>query len=324
MNHISKLLRRSLLCYTPVSSSEATRPGRKSGKSKGLRAAHHRRVSSPPWAFSLNWSMQAATPLVEAWFAAPTSLDQRNLLGPAWPASWSKTDIITTRKNLDPGKYNRHVISESTKGAPLVFLYDLIRDALTSGELTTDPPFPIFTEAAQARQDLGNSRWFSPYEAAAVSMIFTPIEIFRQRYSCTIHPLNRTRTADFPPSIKPFSPRLSTYTRMRDCFLIPDEVAAITAAHEWAVEQMEHGSTHPSTSFPMIPADIPGPPSDIEAEFNSDFDDFVSSASDSDSSDVASPTGPPHRSRTPQAPIRHNSNSPRLGRSPSTTKRGRF
>jgi hypothetical protein len=155
-------------------------------------------------------------------------------------------------------------------------------------------------------------------------MIFTPIEIFRQRYSCTIHPLNHTRTADFPPSIKPFPPRLSTYTRMRDCFLIPDEVGAIAAAHEWAVEQMEHGSTHPRTSFPMIPADIPGPPSDIEAEFNSDFDDFVSSASDSDSSDVASPTGPPHRSRTPQAPIRHNSNSPRLGRSPSTTKRGRF
>jgi hypothetical protein len=114
MNRISKLLRRSLLCHTPASSSEATRPGRKSRKSKGLRAAHHRRVSCPPWAFTLNWSMQAATPLVEAWFAAPTSLDQRNLLGPAWPACWSKTDIITTRTNLDPSKYHRHVISQST------------------------------------------------------------------------------------------------------------------------------------------------------------------------------------------------------------------
>jgi hypothetical protein len=205
-----------------------------------------------------------------------------------------------------------------------VFLYDLIRDALTSGELTTDPPFPIFTEAAQARQELGKSRWFAPYEAAAVSMIFTPIEIFRQRYSCTIHPLNHTRTADFPPSIKPFPPRPSTYTRMRDCFLIPDEVDAIAAAHEWAVEQMEHGKTHPRTSFPMIPADIPGPPSDAEAEFDSDFDDIMSASSDSGSDDAASPVGPPHRSRTPQAPTRQNSKKPHLGPSPSSTKRGCF
>jgi hypothetical protein len=267
--------------------------------------------------------MQASTPLVEAWFAAPTSLDQRNLLGPAWPESWSKTAVITTRKNLDPGKYQRYVLSMSTKGAPLVFLYDLIREALTSGELTTDPPFPIFTEAAQARQDLGKSRWFAPYEAAAVTMIFTPVEIFRRSYSCTINPLNRTRTADFPASIKPFAPRLSTYTRMRDCFLIPDEGDAISAAHDWAIEQMEHGKAHPKTSFPALPADIPGPPSDAEAEFESDFDDIISASSDSDNSDASSPTAPPPRPRTSQAPTRQSPSSPRIGRSPSSTKRGR-
>jgi ribonuclease HI len=325
MNHISKLLRRSLLRYSPASPSEATRPGRRSRKSKGLRSAHHRRISSPSWAFSLNWSLQAATPLVEAWFAAPTSLDQRNLLGPAWPASWSKTDTITTRTNLDPDKYHRHVISQSTNGAPLVFLYDLIREALTSGELTTNPPFPIFTEAAQARQDQGKSRWFAPYEAAAVIMIFTPVEILRQRYSFTINPLNRTRNADFPPGIKPFTPRLSTYTHMRDCFLIPDEIDAIRAAHEWALDQMDHGRTHPRTSFPVIPADIPGPPSDSEAEPDFDFDDVISTSNDSDSSYDATPTGSPgpHRSRTPQAPTRQNSSSPRLGPSPSAAKRRR-
>jgi hypothetical protein len=324
MTHISKLLRRSLLCYTPASSSEATRPGRRSRKSKGLRSAHHRRISSPPWAFSLNWSMQAATPLVEAWFAAPTSLDQRNLLGPAWPTSWSKTTIITTRKHLDPDKYHRHVLSKSTNGASLVFLYDLIREALTSGELTTNPPFPIFTDAAQARQDQGKSRWFAPYEAAAVTMIFTPVEILRQRYSFTINPQNCTRNADFPPSIKPFSPRLSTYARMLACF-VPDEYDAIRAAHEWALDQMDQGRTHPRTSFPAIPAAIPGPPSDTEAEPDSDFDDIISASSDSDSSDDSSPTGPPRpqRSRKLQAPTRQNSSSPRLGPSPSTAKRRR-
>jgi hypothetical protein len=315
MNHISKLLRRSLLRYTPAPSSEATRPGRRSRKSKGLRSAHHRRVSSPSWAFSLNWSMQAATPLVEAWFAAPTSLDQRNLLGPAWPASWSKTSTITTRTNLDPDKYHRHVISQSTNGAPLVFLYDLIREALTSGELTTNPPFPIFSEAAQARQDQGKSRWFAPYEAAAVTMIFTPVEILRHRYSFTINPQNHTRNADFPPSIQPFPPRLSTYTRMRDCF-VPNEHDAIRAAHEWALDQMGQGRTHPCTSFPAIPAAIPGPPSDTEAEPVSDFDDVISTSNNSDSSDDTSPTGPPRpqRSRTPQTLTLQNSSNPRLGK----------
>jgi hypothetical protein len=238
--------------------------------------------------------MQASTPLVEAWFAAPTSVDQRNLIGPSWPANWPKTNIITTRNKTDPGNYNRKVLAGSKQGPCLLFLYDLIQEALASGELTSEPPFPPFSESAQTRRDQGIKTNFVPYEAAAVSLIFTPIEILRQQYSFKINPINHTRDADFPPNIVPFTPRLETFTHMMECFHLSDvdEVSAVQAAHDWAINQMNLNRAFPRNEFPDPPPDIPGPPSDAESEPDIEFDEIIIATSDSDSNDT-SPSPPP-------------------------------
>jgi hypothetical protein len=306
MNKISKLLRHSLLRHTPVSIGDATRPERRTSRHRGLHAAHHRRVPSPAWAFTLNWSMQASSPLVEAWLAAPTSVDQRNLVGSAWPVSWSKTNVITTRTKLDSALYTRNIFSKSKEGPPLVFLYDLIRGALASGEVTTNPPFPLITATAQARKAQGTTQWFVPFEAAAAILILTPIEILRQQYTFTINPLNCTKTCDFPPDIEPFLPRRSTFDRMQ-AFSRMSGDDTITAAHEWALDQMSHGRTYSRTDFPAIPADIPGPPtdSDSDPESSSDFDEIVSASSGDDSSDISDDQPlppPPARSLGRRAP----------------------
>lgn len=232
--------------------------------------------------------MQTSSPLVEAWLAAPTSIEQRNLMGPAWPASWPKTSIITTRTNLDPALYKRNTLAKSKEGAPLVFLHDLIRGALASGEVTTNPPFPIITATAQAKQAQGTTQWFVPFDAAALILIYTPIEILRRQYTFTINPLSSTRNCDFPPDIIPFPPRLDTFHRMQDRRMLDlPQIDAICAAHEWALDQLSHGRKYPSTEFPATPADIPGPPTDSEsdAESNSDFDGIISTSSEDDTSD---------------------------------------
>ena len=304
MNRISKLLRGSLLRYTPAPLNAPTRPERdRSRRHKRPQSAHFRTVPSPTWAFTLNWSMQTSTPLVEAWFAAPTSVDQRSLIGTSWPAEWPKTSLITTRNNTDPGNYNRKVLAGSKQGPCLLFLYDLIQEALTSGELTTDPPFPPFSASAQTRRDQGIKTNFVPYEAAAVSLIFTPIEILRRQYSFKINPINHTRDADFPPSIVPFAPRLETFTHMchmMECFHSfwnlsdADAVSAVEVSHDWAIAQMNLNRAFPCTEFPDPPADIPGPPSDAESESDIDFDEIIIATSDSDSdSNDTSPAPPP-------------------------------
>jgi ribonuclease HI len=315
MNKISKLLRHSLLRNTPVSILDATRPERRTSRNRAPQAAHHRRVASPAWAFSLNWSMQASSPLVEAWFAAPTSIDQRNMIGPAWPASWPKTSVITTRNKVDAALYDRNTIANSKEGPPLTFLFDLIRGALASGEITTDPPFPLHTATAQAKKDQGTStKWFVPFEAAAVTLIFTPIEILRQRYTFTINPLNSTRNCDFPPDITPFPPRLDTFLRVQQSILLP-ETDAIRAAHDWALDQMSHGRTYLSTEFPATPADIPGPPTDeSDPDTNSDFDGIVTASSDDDSNDSNDeqlPPSPAARNLSGPAPASARAQQPR-------------
>jgi hypothetical protein len=313
MYKISKLLRHSLLRHTPVSISEVTRPERRSRIVRGLHAAHHRRVPSPAWAFPLNWSMQTSSPLVEAWLAAPTSTEQRNLLGSAWPASWPKTSIITTRTNLDTALYSRKVLANSKEGPPLVFLYDLIRGALASGEVTTNPPFPLITATAQAKKAQGATQWFVPFEAAAVTLILTPIEILRQQYTFTINPLNSTRNCDFPPDIMPFPPRLDTFRRMQDCAGLSQE-DTIRNAHEWALDQLSIGRNYSSEDFPAIPADIPGPPTDSESDqdSNSDWDGIISASSDDDSNDEQPLTlSLPARNPNQQAPASARARQPR-------------
>jgi hypothetical protein len=262
MTKIKKLLSRSLLRHTPTNASDPTRPARREypsgSKRKGLHAAHHRTVPSPPWAFSLNWSMLQSTPLVEAWFAAPTSFLQRTLIGPDWPSDWPKDTVIETKTKKSPELYERSTIAISVQGRRLLVLFDLIREALTSGELTTDPPFPRFPAAVQAKQAQGVHHFFVPFDAAAVMLIFTPIEIWRQQgRSFSINPINVTLKADLPATIVPFPPRLEVYTRLFFSLHLPI-AECIAEAADWSSDQMEANRRFPRDFFPPLPADVPG------------------------------------------------------------------
>ena len=296
MNKICKLLNTNLLRFTPADPSAATRPNHRAGKSRGQSAAHHRTVACPPWAHHLNWCLQKSTPLVEAWLAAPTSAQQRQLIGSAWPESWPMNTVIETRTKLDPGNYNRQTLNKSKEGMSLLFLYDLIREALHSGELSSTPPLPRITDLAAAKRAEGQVRNFVPYESAALWLIFTPIHIWRaQGYSFRIHP---TR-ADRPPALTPFAPRLEVFTHTSSLLRLPEQ-SVIAESRSWALSQMESGRIWPRTSFPEIPADIPGPATDSESDDDYLFDDIIEpdSSDDDDADSDSSPPLPRRRSRS--------------------------
>jgi hypothetical protein len=289
MRKICTLLNTNLLRFTPVDRLVATRPNRRTGKSRGLSAAHHRTVACPPWAHHLNWSLQKSTPLVEAWLAAPTSTQQRQLLGPAWPPSWPMTTVIQTRSKIHPDNYVRQTLSQSQQGPSLLFLYDLIREALQFGELSSSPPLPQISALAANKHAQGQSRTFVPFESAALMLIFTPIQIWRDMgYTFLIHP----KRPDRPPSLTPFTPRLEVFTRIWFSFHLPDS-ECIAEAREWALTQMNYGRTQPHTSFPDIPTDIPGLSTDSEADDDHDFDDIIEPSTDDNDSNSESPPSPP-------------------------------
>ena len=286
MSRISDLVCQSLLRHTPSNPSDVKRPDRpKTPKSKSERASHHRTVASPTWSFYLNWSMMRSTPLVEAWLAAPSSILQRDLIGSDWPRDWPKTATIQTRKKSNPEGYQRQVLSKAAHGPSLLFLFDLIREALLSGELICDPPFPQLTASEIAKQSRGVRRNFIPYEAAAVMLIFTPIDVWRQEgRSFYINPINSTRNADLPTSIVPFPPRPEVYTRLFFSLQLPIGEGIADAA-EWARDQMNAG--HPSHFFPALPVNLPDfPEAPLAATQDWAFDDLVdtesSACSDSD------------------------------------------
>jgi hypothetical protein len=202
--------------------------------------------------------MLQSTPLVEAWFAAPTSFLQRKLLGPDWPSDWPTDTVIETRTKKSPELYERSTIRISVKGSRLLVLFDLIREALSSGELTTDPPFPHFPETVQAKQAQGVHHHFVAFDSAAVMLIFTPIEIWRQQgRSFLINPINVTIKADLPATIVPFPPRLEVYTRLFFSLHLPT-AECIAEAAEWSSDQMEANRRFPRDFFPPLPADVPG------------------------------------------------------------------
>ena len=62
----------------------------------------------------------------------------------------------------------------------VLHLYDAIREALASGVLIVTPPFPPFTDEAAAKKGAVTTRQM-PFQSAALILIFTPIDILRQR-----------------------------------------------------------------------------------------------------------------------------------------------
>jgi len=271
---ICRNIARSLLQHSAQAPVQPTRPGRYGHKYK---TPPHRLVASPPWSFGLDWSLQASTPLVEARLAAPTSVAQRQLIGSAWPADWSKTDTIQTRTKLNPELYSRNTLVSSPKGKSLIFLFDLIREALVSGEITTNPPFPEHTAESLANATSANHH--VPYQSAALILIFSPIAVLSRRITFFVNPINVTKGANFQPSTRPFQPRLSTYQEVSRILGLPPE-RRIAEARLWAQQQMQRDRQFPATHFPDLPPEIPGPESDDDSSHSSAFDDDILSSSE--------------------------------------------
>ena len=259
-----------------------TRPNRERTTTKAYRPHHHCLVPSPPWAFHLDWSLQLSAPLVEAWLAAPSSISQRDLIRQAWPAHWSKTSVIQTHMKIDSACYCRQTLINK-KGNSLLQLYDLIREALAAGEISTNPPYPELTAAAIAKQATASTHQ-AAYQSAALILIFTPIEILRQQVTILVNPISFTNSnarANFPDTLRPFAPRESVFHQVSDMLSLSPDLCVV-AARGLAQRQMNLGRHHPQNSFPDLPSAIPGSETTYTGSDSSVFDDDVFS-NDSDS-----------------------------------------
>ncbi len=272
----TKLLRHNIIL--PLQNPRPNRP-----RSKPYKPPHSRRNPSPPWAFHLDWSFQLSTPLVEAWLAAPTSEDQRYLVRSVWPEEWSKTATIQTHMKIDPDLYCRQTLVNSRKGKGLLQLYDLIRDALANGEISTVPAFPALTALATAKLSTSKTHQ-APFQSAALILIFTPIEILRRRVSIFVNPVSISYPdrVNFPDTLRPFPPRLDTYHRVND-MLSANPDSCIRSARLWARQQMQLGRIDSPTFFPEPPPEIDGSETTFTGSLSSAFDDDLSSSSSSDS-----------------------------------------
>jgi hypothetical protein len=273
----TKLLRHNIILQD-LQDPRPNKPRRKKYK-----PPHSRRNPSPPWSFHLDWSFQLSTPLVEAWLAAPTSTLQRYLVRSVWPEEWSKTAIIQTHMKIDQDLYCRQTLVNSRKGTGLLQLYDLIRDALANGEISSVPAFPALTAAATAKLSTARTHQ-APFQSAALILIFTPIEILRRRHSFFVNPasISYPDRVNFPDNLRPFPPRSETYHQVSDMLsLSPDD--CIHSARLWARRQMQTGRIDSPSFFPDPPPEIDGSETTFTGSLSSAFDDDISSSSSSDS-----------------------------------------
>ena len=112
------------------------------------------------------------TTLLQSWFSATSSTEQRQLVD--WPPAWSKTEVIVTRKS--PDTYTRVTLKDKLgKGNMRVLHPYAVREALTSGLLIVAPAFPVLTATAVAKQQNVSTRQM-PFQAAALILIFTPVK----------------------------------------------------------------------------------------------------------------------------------------------------
>jgi hypothetical protein len=161
--------------------------------------------------------------LLERWFSASSSTEQRQLVD--WPPAWSKTQVIFTRKS--PDTYTRVTLKDKLAGnaASVLHLYDAIREALTSGVIIVTPAFPVLTATAVAKLEKVSTRQM-PFQAAALILIFTPVDILRQQ--------GFVFTIDATGSSRP----LSRTTRVPTINTAQQNVLA--AASAWAEQLTQH------------------------------------------------------------------------------------
>jgi ribonuclease HI len=276
---LRKFIATKLLRHDATAPVLPSRPSRH--LSKPYKPPLYRRISSPPWAFELDWSLQLSTPFVEAWFAAPSNDLQRRLVRSVWPEEWPKNIVIQTHMKIDPALYTRQTLVNSSKGKGLLQLFDLIRDAFASKELTSTPAFPELTELAIAKQSTAKTHQAS-YQSAALICIFTPIEILRRQVSFRINPLNISQQAraNFP-DLQPFSPRIETFHQVSD-LLAQEPDTCLVGARRWAKNQMNRGRHFTPSFFPDLPQQLEGSET-TWSQSGSAFDDDFSSLSDDSS-----------------------------------------
>ena len=124
-----------------------------------------------------------------------------------------------TRQTLKNGLQGR----DSTQIKGLLHLYDAIREALTEGVLVVTPSFPIFTVVAAAKMESVTTKQ-TPFQSAALILIFTPIDVLRQQsYTFVFDPLGANR----PQS---GTSRVPTINKTQQ--------NALAAANAWAETQM--------------------------------------------------------------------------------------
>ena len=127
--------------------------------------------------------------------------------------------MIVTRNS--PDTYTRVTLKDKLPGnaASVLHLYDAIREALTSGVLIVTPAFPVLTATAITKQQNVSTRQM-PFQAAALVLIFTPVDILRQQgFVFTIDATGSSR----PPSRTTRVPTLNK-----------TQQNALAAANDWA------------------------------------------------------------------------------------------
>jgi ribonuclease HI len=183
---------------------------------------------------------------------------------------------------IDQDLYCRQTLVNSKKGKGLLQLYDLIRDALANGEISSVPVFPALTAAATDKLSTAKTHQ-APFQTAALIFIFTPIEILRRRYSFFVNPasISYPDRVNFPDNLRPFPPRTETYHQVSDMLSAsPDD--CIHSARVWARRQMQTGRIDSPSFFPDLPPEIDGSETTFTGSLSSAFDDDISSSSSSD------------------------------------------
>ena len=249
------------------------------------------------WPYYMDWTFTATTSLAEAWFAAPTSTEQRNLLGADWPAEWSKTTKVALRK-LQPHQFRRTSLPKS-----LHWLFRCLHDAIKFHEISLEPP--------PTQLPTKNNDW-NAYCTTVVQLILSPIELIRQTTTITINPinfsrssvhnpdnsLNRSQNPTFPAAILPHPPRLDVFNHVSLILQARNVAEAIEVAKAWTNRRLETlgpPKLFPPLVFPLLPSRTAAEsddPMDLDEPADDDLFTVDGLSSSSDSSPHPTPSPP--------------------------------
>jgi hypothetical protein len=253
------------------------------------------------WPYYMDWTFTATTPLAEAWLAAPTSTEQRNLLGAAWPEDWPKTESIKLRK-LTVDQYRRSSLPTSLHG-----IFRILHDAIEFHEISILPEPEILP--------LKENDW-NRYCRTVVRFILTPIEELRTTDTIKINPINisrssvhfpdnpavRSQNPTFPAAITPHPPRVDVFIHVARMLNLDNPSEAVDIARSWTNDRLENVGIPKQFRSDFFPP-LPPRNSDLDEQSDQDSqqeDDLltVDGLSDSSNDSSHSPSPRPHLTNT--------------------------